>query len=161
MAKCVQTLKACQGVAEKKLYGFNFTTLLSRLWAADEPFAAGVKIRPTVATGFQYSSSGGQSGAEEPAWPTELAATVVDGSITWTCEAIDANSLADGIDDVTWTADPGITVDPQVPVVTPGLQRVDASVSGGTVGETYLIDAEVLTDGAMEYVARLELSIVA
>lgn len=160
MAKCVLTLKACQAAEERKPYGFNWTSLLARFWTADTPFAAGVKVRPTTATGFQYSSSGGQSGPEEPSWPAALGATVVDGAITWTCEALAADSLADGIDSDDWNADVGITVDPDSPVVSGGLQRTSAKISGGTPGTTYLIDSEIVTDAGLEYLARLELKIV-
>lgn len=159
MARCVETLKACQQAEERKPYGFNWTALLARRWSADTPFATGVKVRPTEATGFQYSSSGGQSGPEEPSWPTVIGGTVTEGSITWTCEALAADSLADQIDDDSWLVPPGIVIDPDAPTVSAGLQRTSAAASGGTPGNTYVIDNEVLTVAGLEYVARLELKI--
>jgi hypothetical protein len=54
-------------------------------WTATTAFAAGAVVTPVTPTGHTYSSSGGTSGAAEPAWPTTVGGTVTDGSITWTC----------------------------------------------------------------------------
>lgn len=58
-------------------------------WAAITAYAAGVQRRPTTRNGFRYTASAGTSGATEPTWPTTLDATVVDGTVTWTCTLAD------------------------------------------------------------------------
>lgn len=163
MAKCLEIRKACQRSTARLPYGFSWTREFSRKWEADSPFAASVKIRPLGdPTGFQYSSSGGQSGSEEPAWPTAIGETLTDGSITWTAEAVDGDSLADGIASDTWgPSDPvGLTVDAQAPLVDPGAQLTAAYLSGGTPGEVYEIENTVTSDNGQELVARIVLSVV-
>jgi hypothetical protein len=57
-------------------------------WAALTATPANTFRRPTVANGFRYEATaggGGNTGAGEPAWPTTIGGTVVDGAITWTC----------------------------------------------------------------------------
>lgn len=57
-------------------------------WAATTAYAANTFKRPTTANGFRYevtAGGGGNSGATEPAWPTLIGGTVVDGALTWTC----------------------------------------------------------------------------
>jgi len=57
-------------------------------WAPGTEFAANVEV---VANGFVFTTGeGGTSGASEPAWPTQLGASVADGSVTWqaTAEAV-------------------------------------------------------------------------
>lgn len=58
-------------------------------WAASTAYAAGIQRRPTTRNGFRYTASAGTSGATEPTWPTTLDATVVDGTVTWTCALAD------------------------------------------------------------------------
>jgi len=46
-------------------------------------------------TGLVYiATTGGTSGAAEPAWPTAIAGTVVDGTVTWTAIGIPNNRFA-------------------------------------------------------------------
>jgi hypothetical protein len=50
--------------------------------------AANTFVVPTVPNGFRYectAGGGGASAGAEPAWPTTLGNTVVDGALTWTC----------------------------------------------------------------------------
>lgn len=57
-------------------------------WAALTVYAANTFRRPTTANGFRYevtAGGGGASGGAEPAWPTTIGGTVVDGALTWTC----------------------------------------------------------------------------
>jgi phage tail sheath protein FI len=50
-------------------------------------YVAGAKIIPAVANGFYYNCTvAGTSGASPPTYPVTIGATVVDGSVTWTCE---------------------------------------------------------------------------
>jgi len=72
----------------------------STIWAANTAFANGVAVRPTSSfsqpngfRGFNFQSSGGTSGATEPAWPTTIGATVTDGTITWTAIGFDPSQF--------------------------------------------------------------------
>ena len=52
-------------------------------------------VKPTVDNGRYYQNIGsGTTGATEPTWPTTPGATVVDGSVTWTCYAYANNTTA-------------------------------------------------------------------
>ena len=161
MAACLKIVKKCQHVEARLDYGFDWTRELSRLWAADHPYPYGVTVRPAgLTTGFQYFSSGGQSGAIEPAWPTTVGGTVIDGSIEWIAEVLDDSSLVDQIDSDAWTYDPtGLTVEPVAPVVLEGQQMTSAFISDGVSGEEYVVENEVLTTAGREYVARIILTI--
>jgi len=52
-------------------------------------------VTPITPNGWRYQcTTGGTSAAGEPTWPTTLDATVVDGTVTWTCRSfrvVDAN----------------------------------------------------------------------
>jgi WD40 repeat protein len=55
-------------------------------WQAVNPYGIGAKVFPTnaIATPFYYAAdNAGTSGVSEPAWPTAVNSTVVDGTITW------------------------------------------------------------------------------
>lgn len=55
-------------------------------WTTLTAIAIGTKRRPTVANGYVYTATvDGTTAAGEPVWPTTVGATVVDGSVTWTC----------------------------------------------------------------------------
>ena len=58
-------------------------------WAASTSYTQGSVIRPTAGNGYlYYAESVGAtpvSGTTQPAWPTTVGATVLDGNITWTC----------------------------------------------------------------------------
>lgn len=163
MAKCIAELKVCQGDDERQAYAFNITREFARAWRADFPYASTVRVRPpgdeTAGTGFEYSSSGGQSAGNEPAWPTELAGTVVDGSITWTAAAYSFAGLEDRIDTVTWFPATGITLDGQIDTDTAGLQQALVYASGGVAGKTYTSYALIETQAGETYEVRLILTI--
>lgn len=166
MARCLEIVKRCQHLDAKLPYGFNWTRQMARRWESDTPYdgvSPGVALRPAGdPTGFQYRSSGGQSGAFEPIWPTILGGQVTDGSITWTAEAYSGDSLLHGIASDIWSASvpAGLTVVAQPPVVTAGLQQTAVVLSGGAAGVTYGIENEVVTDLGHEYVARVVLQVV-
>jgi hypothetical protein len=160
--KCIQISKKCQHVEAKLDYGFDWTREFSRLWKRDASFGMGVAVRPLGdPTGFEYVVTvAGHSGAEEPAWPRALGGTITDGSITWTAQAISVVSLIEQIANDNWTHAPtGVSVEPVVPVNEAGLQQTAAICSLGAVGETYVIENEVITTLGLEYMARLELTI--
>lgn len=55
-------------------------------WDTDAEYVDGDHVRPSVANGLRYRAEGsGDPGAIEPAWPTDVDDTVVDGDITWRC----------------------------------------------------------------------------
>jgi hypothetical protein len=158
--KCLQVLKVCKTAGERQDYAFDLTAEFSKLWEADHPYAAAAVVRPSVGTGLEYVSSGGQSNGEiEPEWPTPAGETVEDGSITWTAQALSALGLKHHIVDCTWTAPDGITASDQVETDDPGLQEIRIWVSGGTVGESYVITALVETNLGALFECRLIVSI--
>ncbi|MGH9443467.1 MAG: putative Ig domain-containing protein [Thermoanaerobaculia bacterium] len=54
-------------------------------WQAAHSYGANACVIPTAPNGRNYcTSSGGTSGGSEPAFPTAVNDTVVDGSVTWT-----------------------------------------------------------------------------
>ena len=164
MAKCLQEKKYCQHIEAKLDYGFDWTRTFTRKWQPDHPFDSGITIRPlAVTTGYQYrSTNGGQSGPEEPAWPTVDNAQVQDGSILWEAEPYSSSALLDEVDTDTWTAnDTDLIVEPQLPTSDPGLQQTMVILSGGVAGTTYTVENEVFTSGGLEYVARIYLTVSA
>jgi len=56
-------------------------------WVALTNYALNDIRRPTTPNGFRYqvTTDAGSAGAGEPAWPTTIGGTVVDGGLTWTC----------------------------------------------------------------------------
>jgi putative Ig domain-containing protein/PKD domain-containing protein/galactose oxidase-like protein len=54
-------------------------------WQANHVYAAGNAVVPaTTSNGLQFVATAGTSGSTEPAWPSNIKDTVVDGTITWT-----------------------------------------------------------------------------
>lgn len=75
------------------------STLPSITWSPGAAFTEGQSVLPTIAaaTGMLYVCSGnGVTGATQPSWPSVVGATVVDGSVTWTCASTVAPSLKPG-----------------------------------------------------------------
>ena len=57
-------------------------------WTATTTIPYHAVIKPTVPNSRYYSTlGGGVTGSVEPTWPTTPGATVVDGTVTWTCFA--------------------------------------------------------------------------
>jgi hypothetical protein len=160
---CVFTAEECKGTGEKVPYAFNWTLQLARKWTANTPYAADVKIRPSteaLQTGFEYSSSGGQSnGASEPRWPTRLSGTVRDGSITWTAVALSVDSLLETIASSDWEVPTGLTGSGEVTSSTAGIQATEIVLAEGTPAAVYEVVNEIITSEGNEYQAVLELTI--
>ncbi len=56
-------------------------------WASTTAYSLGARRRPTTENTFFYQvTTAGTSGGGEPAWPTVIGDTVVDGTVTWTCQ---------------------------------------------------------------------------
>ncbi len=60
-----------------------------KAWAASTAYTVGQQVVPTAANGFAYvCTAPGTTGTTQPAWPTTLATTVVDGTCTWMCTTL-------------------------------------------------------------------------
>lgn len=57
------------------------------VWNASTALLVGTRITPTNPNAYLYTATAGTTGATEPTWPTTLAATVVSGTVTFTCIA--------------------------------------------------------------------------
>lgn len=65
----------------ESLIGPVYTT-----WTTVRPYAKGDYVRPTANNGFIYEATvAGTAAVGQPAWPTTVGGTVVDGGVTWTC----------------------------------------------------------------------------
>lgn len=61
-------------------------------WQASTPFSLNDKRKPTPPNrnGFRYkATTAGTTGVTEPVWPMGVGATVVDGTVTWTCDDLE------------------------------------------------------------------------
>lgn len=59
-------------------------------WSATTAYSVGANAKPSVANGLKYiCTTAGTSAGSEPTWPTSTAATVTDGTVTWTCAGAD------------------------------------------------------------------------
>lgn len=148
MADCQIIQEVCKRAGERKLFpAFDLTNAFSRIWLPSKPYGAGVLIRPATTrrkTGFEYESDGGVAGPSEPKrWPTTVGDTLVDGSITWTCREMSTASLIYRISSVTYDTPAGITLHEQDFIDDAAAQQVPMEVSGGTVGSTYDVVAQV------------------
>lgn len=65
------------------------------VWTGSAAYSLGTFRTPTVDNGFRYEvTTAGTTGATQPTWPSTPDATVVDGTVTWTCRSfkiVDAN----------------------------------------------------------------------
>ena len=61
-------------------------------WAPSTLYALNAIRAPLTPNDFAYKvTSGGTTGSSEPAWPTEIGATVTDGGVTWTAYQLIGN----------------------------------------------------------------------
>jgi hypothetical protein len=107
----------------------------ANFWRPNEQYATNEYIRPNIATGFAYQAAGaGTSGLREPRWPTVLNATVVDGSITWTCSAAGANGLNAVSSPSAVSSPAGLTI---ASISVSETSKILATYSGGVGGQEY------------------------
>lgn len=67
-------------------------------WFEGEVYGPGEIVHPQVPNGYLYkTTAGGTAGSTEPLWPTKPGKSVVDGGITWVCEADTATPLYFGV----------------------------------------------------------------
>ena len=91
-------------------------------------------VRVPGVRGYQYEATvGGQAGDRPVLWPTTIAGTVTDGSITWTCRASADTSLLTTVASVALVAGDGATVS-------------GATVYGQVAVATIAVDANVADD---------------
>jgi hypothetical protein len=56
-------------------------------WSAAASKSVNDRVRTSARNGYRYKATvGGTTGSSEPTWPTTLGNTVVDNTVTWTCE---------------------------------------------------------------------------
>ena len=132
--------------AEALDYAVEFARHCIRVREPATAYALNARVRPMRETGLQYKASAGTTGTDEPRWPITAALTVVDGSVTWTAEAIDSNAIARTLVSALWTVDSGLTVGSQIDTPT----RSAAIISGGVLGQRYSVRVDAtFTDGTV------------
>jgi hypothetical protein len=56
----------------------------AQVWAAATAYSVGDIVRPSTGNGHVYRcTAAGATGGTEPTWPTDIGATVTDGTVTW------------------------------------------------------------------------------
>jgi hypothetical protein len=86
-------------VSHNQIIGFAPPDTVANVaaWTATTVIPYKSIIKPTVPNSRYYvTTGGGTTGSTEPTWPTTVGATVVDGTVTWTCAAYD-NTVVSGI----------------------------------------------------------------
>lgn len=122
---------------------FDWHDFLAQLPVRGKAYAVNdkVRLRRGQSTGLQYKcTTGGVTGHKEPRWPTVAAQTVTDGTVVWTAEAIDANSLRTTISSEDYVADTGVTL---------GTESISdlkytVNVRGGTSGQSYNVKHQIV-----------------
>ena len=158
---CRIVKSVCKRAGERKPWGFDYAAFdpdtgawgfLVRSWQPGAPYESGVCVRPSLPTGLQYSSSGGNSAAVEPRWPKVVGGTVTDGTITWTAEAVSNDSLIATIASSVWSVDDtSLVLDDEALVNTNGTQIASLHADGGVEGTTYyVVNTITLSDGSEE-----------
>lgn len=160
---CVIIKEVCKRPTDVKDWAFNWAAETFRYFTLGGEYAAGDRIRPTVANGFEYEAGGdGQtSGRKEPTWPTTLGGTVVSGSITFTCVALSTAGLFRTIATSVWEpeTDSGLTVSGDTVTNTAGTQMAYAKVAGGTDDTVFDVVNRVTFSDDIELSAILRITI--
>src|SRR5579863_8256195 len=99
-------------VGFKGPFAIDWEDELSVRWpAAGRYIAAGIIVRPTQATGFEYlCSTPGYTGDAEPSWQTPAGSTTSDGSVVWTAQPVTNGSLTSTVTGSAWAAVAGVTL---------------------------------------------------
>lgn len=138
-----------KNASSARLIELDFFDHVANFWEPGQQYAANDIVRPRKPTGFAYQAgAAGQSGGEEPAWPG-LAATVADGSITWT-------GIVAGASGVTAITAPVVTI-AQAGELSAGTAtvvngkatatQVNFTLSTGVPGTTYEVSVQVTAGG--------------
>ena len=88
IANCTKAVTAVRGTQcgarEISVTSYDFHPV-TNAWAAETVYAVDDFVSPTVLNTHRYKCTvAGTSGTTQPVWPTATAATVVDGTVTWT-----------------------------------------------------------------------------
>jgi hypothetical protein len=137
-----QTVSTCQFAGANIPYEFDVSLISVIAWAPSVSIVANQLVRPSNGneTGLLYQNGAtpGQTGPDEPTWPTPAGAFVPDAALNWTGVVPPAVGQ-DVIQSVTWTQvsppDGTLTISGQ----THTSLTVSAFVGGGTTGKKYTI----------------------
>lgn len=126
---------AVKDPAESLIVTLDCYDLCAIRWRSNEQqTATSDYVRPTTPNGFAYQcTTAGTTGSREPRWPTTLAQTVVDGSVTWTCVAASTNGI-NAVTSPSATPDTGLTVSN---VAASESTKITATYAGGSLGQDY------------------------
>ena len=149
------TARRSKRAGEAITYRFKFARALETLWEPGTEYQTGEYVRPLRPNGYEYEcTTAGQSAQDEPDWSESVSGTTSDGSVTWTTRAM-AGNARDAINAVNVTPDAGITY---VGFTIDG-DDILVKLSGGTVGQCYDIECEVVTVAGEEYSELLVLTV--
>lgn len=150
------TVKDNKPAGDTVPYEFDFSRLLETRWRPGYQYDATAYVRPITPNGFEYEcTTGGQSAHDEPEWPTTVAATVTDGSVTWTARAF-AKNASDTIQTQQINAPAALTV---ANILVDDDTRLDFTVAGGVAGSVYDISIEITTVAGEIYTETLRLTV--
>lgn len=110
-------------------------------------FPRGPARKQSNPTGIQFrASTAGVTGPFEPKWPKTIGATVADGSVVWTAEAVSTDSLQRTVASQAWSVPTGVTSSGES--VTADGFEYSVLISGGADGQEYAcIHRVVFSDG--------------
>lgn len=146
----------CFKLGESKPIGFDLTKYCINYWKGGERQSIGEVVRPREVAnggkgpnGYEYRvTTAGQTAEKEPSWPTTVGSTVVNGSVTFTCQAISNDSLWCTIQSSVWEPPTGVSASGESIQNTNGEQKtaafLDATAlvsSDQVVNEVTFVDA--------------------
>lgn len=94
---------------------FDFSAECFRFREPGKAYVADDVVRPPTATGYEYKcTTAGQTRGDwtrpqEPRWPTTSGATITDGSVVWTSQAISVDGLRRTVAGKAVTPETGLT----------------------------------------------------
>ncbi len=119
---------------------FDFSAECFRFREPGKAYVADDVVRPPTATGYEYKcTTAGQTRGDwtrpqEPRWPTTSGATVTDGSVVWTPQAISTDGLLRTIASKTVATDTGLTAVSSAIVNQAGRQGVTVQLEAASAG---------------------------
>lgn len=137
-------------VSDKERLPIDWTNELSNFWAAGTQETTSSVVRPSAANGYEYAcTQAGETGSQEPKWPTTVGAAVNDGSAVWTCQVASNASLLTTVSSVAWNATAGLTVSGQT--ISGQLASALVDASAAVAGTDYFVNCvATMADGEIE-----------